>query len=462
MDFVANTEKDQKEMLSKIGVNSVEELFSDMPEDLRKASLKLSSGLSEQGLLDYFEKIGRKNKTTKDLLSFLGAGAYEHFIPEALNYIASLPGFATPYTPYQAEASQGTLQTIYEYQTLICQLTGMDVANASLYDGATAVAEAANLSFNVTSKKKILVAKTLHPEYQKVLKTYFAQKLEIIEIGFSDGVIDFKQLKENLSEDAASLILQQPNFFGCLEDVQALEKMVHQAGVLLVVAVNPISLGILKRPGDFGADIVVGEGQPLGIPLNFGGPYLGFLATREKFLRQIPGRLVGQTKDKEGKRGYVLVLQTREQHIRRERATSNICTNSALNALRAAVYLSLLGKQGLYEVAELNLQKAHYLAEEISKISGFSLRFSQPFFNEFVVKMPDVPEVLIEKCLKRKIIPGFALGRFYPELKDSILVCVTETKSRKNIDKLVEVLKSVSANASASALRASADEGGQQ
>lgn len=415
MSYIPNTPQDQKDMFKTIGKSSVDELFADIPEKVKfKQELPLPQPLSEPELLEELKKLSEKNKTSS---SFLGAGSYNHFIPSVVKHIISRSEFYTAYTPYQAEISQGILQAIYEYQTMICELTGMDAANASMYDGATALAEAAFLACRVTNRKKVIAPKTVHPAYRKVLKTYIkAGQINLIEVDYNSKT---GQCVFSVDEETACIIIQQPNFFGCLEDVKGLAEQAHSKGALFIASVDPVSLGILKAPGDYGADIVVGEGQSLGNPRSFGGPGLGIFAVKKPFIRQMPGRIVGQTVDKEGKRGFCLTLQTREQHIRREKAPSNICSNEALAALAATVYLSVMGKQGLRKVAELCLQKANYLK---NKFKG-QLAFSSPTFKEFAVKTD------------KKV--GLDLAPFYPELKGHRLICVTELTRKEEMDRLM-------------------------
>ena len=439
MNYVPNTGDQQEQILTRIGVGSLEELFADIPESVRRqAQLKIREGLSELELVKYMGRLAAENKTVEEYTSYLGAGAYEHFIPSYVDQLLLRSEFYTAYTPYQPEISQGTLQAIYEFQTLVCELTGMDGANASMYDGASALAEAALMSCDATRRKKVLVPQTIHPEYREVLRTYLLPRgVEILEIPYKEGAVDSEALEKVLNTEVAAVLLQSPNFFGMIEKAEEIGQMAHAKGGLLVMAVNPVSLGLLKSPGELGADIVVGEGQPFGNPLNFGGPYLGFLACREKYVRRMPGRIVGATKDKNGKKGYVLTLQAREQHIRREKAASNICSNEALCALAFTIHLSGLGKRGLKEMARLNLQKAHYGAEEIGKLPGMSLAFQGPFFHEFVIKTEVSPRKINEALLSHKIIGGLKLSRFYPELDQHLLFCVTETKTKEDIDRLV-------------------------
>jgi len=442
--YIPNTKDDQKKMLEEIGVESINDLFESIPPHLRlKTEVNLPSSLSEMELIGRLRGLSKKNVSLDEYISFLGAGSYDHFIPTVVDHLSNRAEFYTSYTPYQAEASQGTLQAIYEYQSLICNLFKMDVSNASMYDGATALAEAVILAYNVNHRQKVLVSKTIHPEYRQVLTTYVEKTLglSIIEINYRNGITDLTELEEKIDEDTSCVVVQNPNFFGCLEEVKEIEKIVHKFGSLYIVSVDPISLGLLIPPGDYNVDVAVGEGQALGNHLNFGGPYLGIFTCKKEFLRKVPGRVVGETTDKKGKRGFVLTLQTREQHIRRERATSNICTNHNLNALRAAIYLSTLGEEGLKEVANLCLQKSHYAAERICQISGFELSFTSPFLKEFSVKCPVSSHKINKLLWENKIIGGFDLGKFYPELRDCLLFCVTEKRTKGEIDKLTSLLE---------------------
>lgn len=460
MNFIPNTELEQREMLKEIGVRSLEELLIDIPEELRKVRLNLEEGLSELELLKHLKRLSDKNGNLDDYISFLGAGAYDHFIPSLIKHLTSRGEFYTAYTPYQPEVSQGTLQAIYEYQTLICELTGMEVSNASMYDGASALAEAAFVAISQTRKNKIVISKAIHPEYRMVLKSYLrGMNTEIAEVEFNfgsanstnsnSGQTDIEKLRAVVDEDTAGVLMQNPNFFGCIEPMETVSKLAHSKGALLVASVNPISLGILKPPGEYDADIAVGEGQALGNPISFGGPYLGFFATKQKFIHKLPGRLVGMSQDSQGRRGFVLTLQGREQHIRREKATSNICTNQALNALAACIYLCAIGKNGIKEVAELNLHKSHYAYQKIGSIDGFDSQFEAPFFNEFLIKSPINPDQLNKALLEKQIIGGVPLKRFYPNmpnipnLKNCILFCVTEMRSKEEIDALVDALSDI-------------------
>lgn len=445
MNFVPNTASQQEQLMARIGIQAMEDLFTDVPEDVRlRRPLAVPGGMSEQELVKYVKDIANKNGSLEEYTSYLGAGAYEHFIPSYVDQLLLRSEFYTAYTPYQPEISQGTLEAIYEYQTLVCELTGMDVSNASMYDGASAIAEAALMSCDVTRREKVLVLQSMHPEYREVLQTYLpARGVEIVEVPYKDGYTDLSALEAALADDIAGVIIQTPNFFGGIEKAAEIVEMAHAKGALAVVAVNPVSMGLLKSPGEYGADIVVGEGQAFGNPLNYGGPYLGFMACREKFVRRMPGRIVGATVDKNGKKGYVLTLQAREQHIRREKATSNICSNEALCALAFTMHLSGLGKQGIKDLANLNLQKAHYAAQAISALPGMKVAFAGPFFHEFVIETDKDPAEINAKLLEDKIIGGLDLSRFYPELDHHLLFCVTETKSKEDIDRLVARLGAI-------------------
>jgi glycine dehydrogenase subunit 1 len=426
-----------------MGVRSVEDLFEDVPEHARFPELDLPSALSEMEACWELESLAGANLTAGDYLCFLGAGAYRHFVPAVVDAVISRGEFYTAYTPYQPEISQGTLQAIFEYQTMICALTGMEVSNASHYDGATATAEAVITAINIQrmKRRKIVVSPLVHPEYRAVVRTY-TQGMELTIVGDDDSQAGLPDLVDQLDEETACLIVQTPNFLGQIEELQGLADAVHEKGALLIAVADPIALGLLKPPGEFGADIVVGEGQGMGAGLNFGGPYLGFFATRKKYVRKMAGRLVGQTMDAEGNRGFVLTLSTREQHIRREKASSNICTNQGLVALAAAVYMAALGRCGMRQVAELCYHRAHYAADQIDALDGYTVLRDRPFFKEFVVCCPR-PVKEINDCLLEEwgIIGGYDLGRDYPHLEDHVLLCVTEMNPREEIDGLVEALK---------------------
>ncbi|MCM3692448.1 aminomethyl-transferring glycine dehydrogenase subunit GcvPA [Neobacillus niacini] len=437
--YLPMTEEDKKAMLETIGVNSVDELFSDIPEKVRfKGEYNIKAAKSETALMKELFKMASRNADLKRNVSFLGAGVYDHYMPVIVDHVISRSEFYTAYTPYQPEISQGELQAIFEFQTMICELTGMDVANSSMYDGGTALAEAAMLSAGHTKRKKILVSGAVHPESKEVLKTYAkGQYLEVIEVPVDNGVTDIEALKGLVNEEIAAVIVQYPNFFGRIEPLKELEEIIHANKSLFVVSSNPLSLGVLTPPGKFGADIVIGDSQPFGIPTAFGGPHCGYFAVTTKLMRKVPGRLVGQTKDDQGRRGFVLTLQAREQHIRRDKATSNICSNQALNALAASVAMTALGKKGVREIAAANLQKAHY-AKTAFKEAGFEVIHDGYSFNEFVVKLNKPVKEINQELLGKGFIGGYDLGRDYPELSNHMLVAVTEQRSKEEIDTFVK------------------------
>lgn len=440
--YLPMTENDRKEMLDAIGVASTDELFSDIPEDVRfKGSLDIEPALSESELMAFMTELAEKNINTQEYASFLGAGVYDHYIPSVVNHVISRSEFYTAYTPYQPEVTQGELQAIFEFQSLICELTGMEVANSSMYDGPTALAEAALFSAGITRKKKVMISKAVHPQSLTVLRTYAkAQNLQVVEVDAEDGVTDLEQLQSEIDDDTACVIAQYPNFYGQIEPLKELETITHGAKkAMFVVSSNPLALGLLKPPGQFGADIVVGDTQPFGIPESFGGPHCGYFATKKKHTRKVPGRLVGQTIDEDGTRGFVMTLQTREQHIRRDKATSNICSNQALNALASSVAMSALGKHGLKEIAYQNAQKAQYAKKAFEK-QGISVVFSGPFFNEFVIELPVSTKEANKLLLDSGIIGGYDLGRDDPERDRQMLVAVTELRTREEIDSLAEKL----------------------
>ncbi len=432
--YIPNTDADRLAMLREIGAASVNELFGDVPEKFLDVPFRLPSPLSELELKAELHRMAAANAGLDDYACFLGGGFYRHFIPSVVGHITGRSEFYTAYTPYQAEASQGTLQSIYEYQSLVCQLTGMEVSNAGMYDGSTAAAEAALMACRVTGKNGVDVLEPVNPRYVDVMETYAGGQ----SISLHKLPSDF----ESLSADSACLVVQQPNYFGCLEDLASAADKAHAAGALLVVIADPISLGMYRPPAEYGADIVVAEGQSLGSPLNFGGPALGIFTCRKQYLRQMPGRLVGRTADTVGRPGYVLTMATREQHIRRERATSNICTNEALVSLAAAVYLAVMGKNGLRQVAELSYHKAHYAAAAITALEGYSLVFASPFFKEFVVRCPVSPRRINETLFRQNIVGGLDLSDTLP---DSLLLCVTEMNTKNEIDRMVEVMKKAGA-----------------
>ncbi len=446
--YTPHTPQDIDEMLSAIGVNSIEDLFARIPKQHRFPKLDLPKGMTEMEIAAELNDIASANATTDDFISFLGAGAYDHYIPAAVDMILKRGEFYTAYTPYQPEVSQGTLQAIFEFQTLMTQLTGMEVSNASHYDGATAAAEAANLAYhNFRGKRrKVLVSRSVNPQYRETIRSYM-NGLEDVQVLGDDR--DFGQDTESLlsaiDRDTAVVIVQYPDFFGRITDYTNLVEKAHEFGTLVTFVFNPTALGILKPPGAFDADIAVGDGQPLGIPLAYGGPYLGIFTIKEQYVRKMAGRLVGETVDQDGNRAYVLTLTAREQHIRREKSTSNICTNQGLMALASAVYLSLLGKSGFKQVANLCYQKAHYAAEQISKIPGFELAFPDtPFFHEFVVKTPKPVSDINAHLEEHWILGGYDLSQDYPEMDHHLLVAVTEKMTKENIDEFVEVLSEAS------------------
>ena len=442
MRYIPNSPEERQEMLDSIGLSGTADLFRSIPTDIQLGRpLKITEPLAEPEVIVEFARMAATN-TAASKPSFLGAGVYSHYSPTVVDHLIQRSEFFTAYTPYQPEISQGTLQYIFEFQTLICQLTGMEVANASMYDGSTALAEAYLMAQRVTRRKKIVVAETVHPEYRQVARTYTQHgEVEIVEAGFDEKTGRVSDLSD-LDDQTAALVIQSPNFFGCIENAERLAEAAHKVGALLIVVVaEAISFGLLNSPGACGADIVVGEGQSFGIPMSFGGPHVGLFATQEKYVRQMPGRLCGIAQDKDGNRGFVLTLSTREQHIRREKATSNICTNQGLIALAATIYMETMGKKGLQEVAAQNAQKAAYAARRIAEIEGFEIAFSAPTFNEFVVRGPrPAAEVLDRLRNNHGIIGGLALSRYFEGRPNEFLVCVTETMSRENIDKMVDAL----------------------
>jgi glycine dehydrogenase subunit 1 len=441
--YLLNTPADQQAMLAQIGVASPDDLFRAVPEALRlKRPLNVAPALTEMELTAHLSELAGRNISARDAVCFLGGGSYDHFIPAVVDAVAGRSEFYTAYTPYQAEASQGSLQVFYEYQTLICQLTGMDVSNASLYDGGSAVAEAVLMALAVTGRSgNVLVAQSVHPEYRRTLETYLANlDARIVTLPTPGGFLDPDDVKRAVDDQTICVIAQHPNFFGCLEEVEALAAAAHSKGALFIVSFDPISLGLLKRPGQYGADIAIAEGQCLGNIMSYGGPYLGILACRQEYVRKMPGRIVGQTVDHHGKRCWVLTLQTREQHIRREKATSNICTNQGLMALKATVYLTALGPEGLRETAELCTRKAHYAAEQLAQVPGLQLRFNRPFFKEFTIQSAAPVPALLAQLPRAGYHAGLPLGRWYQELANCFSVAVTEKRTRAEIDGLVSRL----------------------
>jgi glycine dehydrogenase subunit 1 len=445
--YIANTPAEQRDMLKTIGAASIEDLLVKIPPKARLSRpLALPPALAEADLVRHLRALATTNADADRFACFVGGGSYDHYVPSPINHLISRGEFFTAYTPYQPEASQGTLRTIYEYQTMIAELTGMDVANASVYDGASSLAEAALMAHAVTDRREIVLARGVNPLYRRVTATYCdGAGIRLRDAAGPDGALDLDAAGKLVTSKTAALVIQSPSFFGILEDIAAAAELAHAAGALLVVVADPVNLGVLEGPGRLGADIVVGEGQGLGVPMSFGGPNLGVFAAKQALVRRMPGRLVGATVDRDGARGFVLTLQTREQHIRRAKATSNICTNVALCALMATIYLATLGKQGLRRVGELSTAKAHYAADQLSKIPGVSLRFAQPFFKEFVLRLPKAPATVVGKLVKRRILPGVPLKTYDKTLADSLLVAVTEQRTREEIDAyaaaLAEALK---------------------
>jgi glycine dehydrogenase subunit 1 len=440
--YIPNTTAEQREMLHAIGAHSIDDLLAKVPQKARLSRpLQLSPALAEGELLGVMRALAAQNADADGHVCFLGAGSYDHYVPVVINHLISRGEFFTAYTPYQPEASQGTLRSIYEYQTMIAELTGLDVANASIYDGASSLAEAVLMAHSVTGRTEIVLTGALNPLYRRVSATYCdGPGLRLRDCPAPEGVIDLEAAGKLVGGKTAALVVQTPNFYGCLEDIAAAARIAHESGALLLVVADPVNLGVLEAPGRLGADIVVGEGQGLGVSMSFGGPNLGVFATKNDLVRRMPGRLVGVTVDRDGDRGFVLTLQTREQHIRRGKATSNICTNVALCALMATIYLATLGKQGLVRVGELSMAKAHYAAERLAAVPGVSLRFGAPFFKEFVLKLPKSPERVVTRLLKERLLAGVPLKGFDRKLGDCLLVAVTERRTRAEIDRLAEAL----------------------
>jgi len=447
--YTPHTASEVEAMLKAIGIEKLEDLFQEIPEKFRFPKLNLPPKSTEMETLDYLQEIASANATTQEMVSFLGAGAYDHYIPAVVDMILRRGEFYTAYTPYQPEISQGTLQAIFEYQSLICELTGMDVANASHYDGATACAEAVILAYhNFRGKrKKVILSQSVNPQYRQVIHTYMQgmDDLKILDEPTTNDLLELpSDLLEHLDTDTALVLVQYPDFFGRIFDLKSLIETAHGLGTLVAIAINPTALGILTPPGELGADIVVGEGQPLGLPLSYGGPYLGIFATKNELVRKIAGRLVGETLDVNGQLAYVLTLTAREQHIRREKATSNICSNQGLMALASTVYLSALGKNGLREVSNLCYQKAHYAAEQLDKLDGFEVLWKDtPFFHEFILQCPKPVSMINSHLEEHAILGGFDLSKEYPELKNCMLIAVTEKISKDDIDYLCEILQEV-------------------
>lgn len=442
MPFIANTDEQRREMLTELGL-SLEDLFGDIPARMRSGPLKLAEGLSEQEVRQRLAELSAKNST--HLTCFLGGGFYDHFIPAAVYALAGRSEFYTAYTPYQPEISQGTLQAIYEYQSMICRLTDMEASNASLYDGGTALYEAMMMALRITGRNKIIIDDSVNPIYRVMIESYTRNlQIELKQTHAQDGLANRQAIYECLDEQTAAVIVQNPNFFGCIDDFSDLAEKVHQKGALLISSCYPISLGILKTPGAMGVDIATGEGQSLGIPMSFGGPYLGFMATKMKYVRKMPGRIVGETRDGQNRRGYVLTLQAREQHIRREKATSNICSNEALCALTALIYLSLLGREGFKETSQLCADKASYAFQRLTAIPGVKPHFKAHwFYNEFVLDLPGEATDVIGRLIEKGFAVGFPLSRYYKGMENSILVAVTEKRTKQEIGMLAEALEAV-------------------
>ncbi|HEY9899596.1 MAG TPA: aminomethyl-transferring glycine dehydrogenase subunit GcvPA [Pantanalinema sp.] len=451
--YLPHTEAERAEMLEAIGVASMDDLYQGVPERLRDFSLEaIPTAKSELEVTRLLTDLAGENRSANQFASFLGAGAQRRFSPSAVDWILHRSEFLTAYTPYQPEVSQGTLQVIYEFQTMIAQLTGMDLANASMYDGSTATPEAAFMAMRVTKRNKVVVASSVHPEYREVLSSYaVGPGLQVVQAPLSGGFIDRDRLRALMTDEVAGLIVQVPSFFGGVEEGRELAEIAHAAGALFIVIADPTTLGVLEAPGAYGADIVIGEAQAFGNPVSFGGPYVGYMACRDKLSRQLPGRIVGATVDSRGQRCFTLTLQTREQHIRREKATSNICSNQALNALAATVYMEVMGKEGIFELGNVSIQRAHALAAAICEVPGFSLALPGPFFNEFVVRSPlPVPE-LLGKLREEGILGGIALSGWYPELSDCYLVSVNELNTPADLDRYVATLKALTASAAVGA-----------
>lgn len=443
--YLPNTEQEIKAMLDNIGVKSTDELFEDIPASLKLSrKLNLSDSLSEFEIRKHFKELASKNTSIEDKVCFLGAGIYDHYIPSVIPQLISRAEFFTSYTPYQPEISQGSLQAAFEYQSMICELTGMDVSNISLYDGATAAAEASVLACVSTRRKKVLVSNTVSPETRAVLKTYFQYRnMDIVEVSSIEGQTDIDDLKSKLDKDTAGVLLQYPNFFGIIEDISKYEPIIHENKSLMMLYTDPIALGLLKSPGELGADMALGDGQALGLPLNFGGPTLGFINVKDKLLRKMPGRIVGQSVDSNGNRAFVLTLQAREQHIRRQDATSNICSDQTLNAIRAGMYLAVVGKEGIKEVANACLNKANYAYKELQKLDNVQALFEGPIFKEFAIKTKASSEKVLQALLEAGILGGYSLSSTDYGLENAILIAVTEKRTKEEIDKLVSVIGGV-------------------
>ncbi|WAH38990.1 aminomethyl-transferring glycine dehydrogenase subunit GcvPA [Alicyclobacillus dauci] len=443
--YIPHTEADRKAMLEALGIENTEALFGDIPADIRLQNpLPIERAMSELELSRHLQKLADKNMHLDRVVSFLGAGAYEHYQPSVVDAIVSRSEFYTSYTPYQPEMSQGLLQATFEYQTMVAELTGMDVANASMYDGPTAFAEAGLVASAHTRRNRILVADSVHPEYCAVLETYASgQGIEVVYVPQRDGRVDLQSLTDQLDDTVAGVMIQYPNFFGVIEDVREIATLAHEAGALCTVNTYPVALGLLEAPGNLGADIVVAEGQSLGNSISYGGPYLGVMAVKQPLMRKLPGRIVGQTTDAQGRRGFVLTLQAREQHIRREKATSNICSNQSLCAIAATVFLSYMGKEGMRELAVQNYHKAHYLAQRLADLNGIELVFQSPFFNEFSIRLPKPVAEIQNDLLSKGFLFGYDLSQTHPQLGDVVLLNVTEVRTRAEMDELVQAVREV-------------------
>jgi glycine dehydrogenase subunit 1 len=440
--YIPNTENDIKEMLDVIGVKSIDDLFSDLQPQHKPKSFNLPTSKSEFEVLEYVKELSAKN--IQGLTYFIGGGYYDHYVPSAVSALISRGEFFTAYTPYQPECSQGTLQALYEFQSCICTMTGMEVANASLYDGGTALFEAIMMAIRITKRKKIVMDGGVSPIHRKIIDTYTSNlEYDFEETPVVHGASDREAIYKLMDRDTAAIILQNPNFFGTVDDHTDIINKAHELGILVIESVYPVSLGMIKSPGEMGADIVTGEGQSLGLPLNFGGPYLGFMATKKKYVRKLPGRIVGQTVDSDGKRCFVNTLQAREQHIRREKATSNICTNVSLCAVQALIYMTLIGRKGFQELAQTNLNKAEYMKQQLESIEGVEVKRSSPSFNEFTVHLPIAADLVVECMIKKGFAAGFPIGRYYPNMENYMIVAVTEKRTKSEIEKYVEALKTV-------------------
>lgn len=443
VSYLTHSEDDRKKILETLGIDDTGKLFDFIPREILKSSINIPQELSEKGLRERLCKIASLNNPLSRFSSFLGGGAYNHYIPQVVKDITSISQFYTAYTPYQAEISQGTLQYIFEFQSLICRLTGMDISNASMYEGASSLAEAVLLAARVSGKNKVILTDTINPQYRETIKTYlYGLDIKIKQINFNEGIADLKILKDVLDNNTCAVAIQNPNFFGCFEDVFKIRKLIdNYHDCLYIICANPLSLALIKPPSEYGADIVVGDAQVFGNPLSFGGPYLGYFAAKEKYLRQIPGRIVGKTIDRDGKDAYVLTYQTREQHIRKAKATSNICSNHSLNALAATVYLSLLGEEGLKDLASLCIQRANYFYNRLSEVDHSKQKFKNKFFNELVISTDLDLDKTLEALYQEKILGGISIGKYYKKLSDSILVSFTEMNSQDDIDKYIDILK---------------------